>query len=187
MTRRELPPGALVHGRYRVERVLGSGGFGVTYLAYDLRERQAVAMKEYMPLDAACRAPGSQEVRPATRSEKQYEKFKQKFLDEARTIYKFRGHPNIVEVRHLFCENGTAYYTMEYLEGTDLDKFLEAQGGRISWAALRPIVAQAVSALKLIHEENTVHCDISPDNLLLVGDRSSCWTSARQGKFRKRT
>ena len=73
MTRRELPPGALVHGRYRVERVLGSGGFGVTYLAYDLRERQAVAMKEYMPLDAACRAPGSQEVRPATRSEKQYE------------------------------------------------------------------------------------------------------------------
>ena len=53
MTRRELPPGALVHGRYRVERVLGSGGFGVTYLAYDLRERQAVAMKEYMPLDAA--------------------------------------------------------------------------------------------------------------------------------------
>lgn len=168
MARRELPPGTLVHGRYRVERMLGSGGFGITYLAADLREHRAVAMKEYMPLDAAYRVFGSREVRPTTQGAKQYEKFRQKFLDEAQIIYKFRGHPNIVEVRHLFCENGTAYYVMEYIEGMDLDKFLASRGGRLSWAALRPVVAQVVSALRLIHGENMVHCDISPDNIFLV-------------------
>lgn len=169
MGRRELIPGTLIHGRYRVEQVLGSGGFGVTYRVMDLKENRVSAMKEYMPLDAAYRPMGSKEVRPISESKKgQYEKFRQQFLDEAQTIYKFRGHPNIVEVRHLFYENNTAYYVMEYVEGMDLGKFLKSQGGRISWAMLRPIVAQVVSALKQVHSGGMIHCDISPDNIFLM-------------------
>lgn len=169
MGRRELNPGTLIHNRYRVEQVLGSGGFGVTYRVMDLRENRVAAMKEYMPLDAAYRPKGTKEVRPISESKKgQYEKFRQQFLDEAQTIYKFRGHPNIVEVRHLFYENNTAYYVMEYVEGMDLGRFLQRQGGHISWAMLRPIVAQVVSALKLIHSSGMIHCDISPDNIFLM-------------------
>lgn len=166
---RELSPGTVIHGRYRIEKMLGGGGFGVTYRVTDLKEGSIAAMKEYMPMDMACRLPGGQEVRPLSGSAaQQYEKFRQKFLDEARTIYKFRGHPNIVEVRHLFSENNTAYYVMEYVDGMDLGRFLEKQGGRMSWAMLRPIVAQVVSALKLVHSGGMIHCDISPDNIYLM-------------------
>lgn len=169
MGRRELKPGTLIHDRYRVDQVLGSGGFGVTYRVMDLKENRIAAMKEYMPLDAAYRPMGSQEVRPISEGKKgQYEKFRQQFLDEAQTIYTFRGHPNIVEVRHLFYGNNTAYYVMEYIEGMDLGKFLRSQGGRISWAMLRPIVAQVVSALKQVHGSGMIHCDISPDNIFLM-------------------
>lgn len=169
MGRRELIPGTLIHNRYRVEQVLGSGGFGVTYRVTDLKENRVSAMKEYMPLDAAYRPVGRKEVRPISESKKgQYEKFRQQFLEEAQTIYRFRGHPNIVEVRHLFYENNTAYYVMEYIEGMDLDQFLKSQGKRISWDMLRPIAAQVVSALKLVHSGGMVHCDISPDNIFLL-------------------
>lgn len=166
---RELSPGTVIHGRYRIDKVLGGGGFGVTYRVADLKEGGIAAMKEYMPMDVACRVLGSHEVRPITGSAaQQYERFRQKFLDEARTIYKFRGHPNIVEVRHLFSENNTAYYVMEYVDGMDLGKFLDKQGGRMDWAMLRPIAAQVVSALKLVHSAGMIHCDISPDNIYLM-------------------
>lgn len=169
MGRRELNTGTLVHNRYRVESVLGSGGFGVTYRVLDLKENGPAAMKEYMPLDAAYRAMTSKEVRPISEGKReQYEKFRRQFLEEAQTIYKFRGHPNIVNVRHLFYENNTAYYVMEYIEGMDLGGFLKKQGGRIGWAMLRPIMAQVVSALKQVHGGGMIHCDISPDNIFLV-------------------
>ena len=169
MSKRELSPGTVVHKRYRIDKVLGSGGFGVTYKVYDLKDNCPAAMKEYMPLDAAYRPTGTQEVRPVSESKrKQYEKFRQQFLDEAQTIYKFRGHPNIVEVRHLFYENNTAYYVMEYIEGMDLGKFLKTQGGMVRWDTLRPIMAQVVSALKQVHGANMIHCDISQDNIFLL-------------------
>lgn len=98
----------------------------------------------------------------------QYEKFRQYFLREAQTIYQFRGHPNIVEVRHLFRENNTAYYVMEYIEGMDLADHLKKQGGVLDWTTLRPIVAQVVSALKLVHSANMIHCDVSPSNIFLT-------------------
>ena len=166
---RSLLPGTVIHDRDKVEKMLGAGGFGVTYRVTDLKENKAAAMKEYMPLDAAYRPVGSKEVRPISESKRsQYEKFRQKFLEEAQTIYKFRGHPNIVEVKHLFYENNTAYYVMEYVEGMDLKQFLKKQGGRISWSMLSPIIAQVVSGLKQVHSGGMIHCDISPDNIFLM-------------------
>lgn len=169
MDTRSLKPGTIIHNRYRITKVLGAGGFGVTYQVMDLKENRIAAMKEYMPLDAAYRPVGAMEVRPISEGMRpQYEKFRQRFLEEAQTIYKFRGHPNIVEVKHLFYENNTAYYVMEYVEGMDLRKFLEKQGGKISWDMLRPIIAQVVGGLKQVHSGGMIHCDISPDNIFLM-------------------
>lgn len=169
MGKRELSIGSLVHNRYRVEKVLGQGGFGITYRVMDLKDGCTAAMKEYMPLDIAFRPLGRREVRPTSQSKQnQYEKFKQYFLREAHTVYQFRGHPNIVEVRHLFSENNTAYYVMEYIEGMDLGHYLKSQGGFLDWAALRPIAAQVVSALQQVHKANVIHCDISPNNIFLT-------------------
>lgn len=169
--KRALQPGTLIHNRYRVEKVLGAGGFGVTYMVTDTRENCIAAMKEYMPLDIAYRPTGSKEVRPLTSENKPfYEKFRKQFLDEAQTIYEFDGHPNIIQVRHLFYENNTAYYVMEFVTGMDLGKHLKSQGGKLPWPALKPIFAQVVSALKRVHERGKIHCDISPDNIFILNN-----------------
>ena len=167
--KRALQPGTVIHNRYRVEKVLGAGGFGVTYQVTDTRDNCIAAMKEYMPMDIAYRPMGSKEVRPLTPEKKNfYEKFRKQFLDEAQTIYGFDGHPNIIQVRHLFYENNTAYYVMEYVTGMDLGKYLKKNGGHIGWQELKRILYQVVSALKRVHERGKIHCDISPDNIFLL-------------------
>lgn len=169
--KRALQPGTVIHNRYRVEKVLGAGGFGVTYQVTDTKENCIAAMKEYMPMDIAYRPMGTKEVRPLTNEKKEfYEKFRKQFLDEAQTIYEFDGHPNIIQVRHLFYENNTAYYVMEYVTGMDLGKFLKSQGGKLSWHMIKPIIAQVISALKRVHERGKIHCDISPDNIFLLNN-----------------
>ena len=169
MSTRALRPGTVVHRRYRVERVLGEGGFGVTYMVYDMKENRISAMKEYFPLEIADRRPGSMMVVPRNDKREIYDQFKKSFLQEAQTIYNYSGHPNIISVYHLFDnENGTAYYVMEYINGVDLGKFLTQNGQRIDWETLRPIVAQIVSALMKVHASGVIHCDISPDNIFIL-------------------
>lgn len=168
MSTRALEVGSLIHARYRVERILGEGGFGVTYQVTDLKENRIAAMKEYMPADIAYRRPRSKEVHPKQEYTEAYQKFRDKFLDEARIIYRFRGHPNIIDVNHLFYDNNTAYYVMEYINGKDLDRYLKERGGRLSWQELYPIMAQIVSALQQVHNSDMIHCDISPDNIFLL-------------------
>lgn len=168
MNTRALSPGTVVHNQYRVERVLGEGGFGVTYKVYDMRENRVAALKEYMPAEIAQRRPYSVEVQPKQKYEDSFVKFRDKFLEEARIIYRYRGHPNIIGVYKLFYENNTAYYAMEYIDGMDLAKMLEKNGGRLQWAQLYPIVAQMISALREVHRGNMIHCDISPDNIFIL-------------------
>ena len=168
MDSRALSTGTVVHRRYRIERTLGEGGFGVTYLVTDLKEGTTAAMKEYMPLDTAYRRGNSAEVLPHAGRKEDYERFRTRFLEEARIIYRFRGHPNIVRVMHLFYENNTAYYVMEFIQGMDLGKLLEKNGQRLPWQTLRPIFAQAVAALAEVHRSGMIHCDISPDNIFVL-------------------
>lgn len=163
---RELPPGLLLHGRYQIIRMLGEGGFGITYEAWDRKEDCRVALKEYMPAGLTARDRSTGAV-IATRDEAHYRKYLERFISEAQIVYAYRKHPNIVEVRHLFRDNQTAYYAMEYLEGSDLRKLL-LSSGRISWEYARPIFAQVCSALYAVHQSGIVHCDISPDNILLL-------------------
>ncbi len=164
---RALSPGTVVHNRYRIEKVLGAGGFGVTYQVMDLKEGSPAALKEYMPADFATRRVFSCTVQPNSGQEAPYRKFLVKFLQEAQTIYKFQGHPNIVEVQHLFRENGTAYYCMELLDGEDLGKLLQRRGGRMSWNEFLPIFLPVAKALETIHSVGLIHCDISPDNIYM--------------------
>lgn len=164
---RTLKVGMRVHGRYEILRTLGAGGFGITYQVMDLQEKKVLALKEYMPMEIARRGPNGVQVIPQSDKVKQYERFCNRFLEEAKLVYQFREHPNIVRVCHLFYENNTAYYTMDYLEGTDLQQIL-AKEKRISWERLKPIIAQVVTALEEVHAAGLTHCDISPDNLFIL-------------------
>lgn len=167
---RALAPGRIVHSRYRIEKVLGAGGFGITYQATDLKKNQLVAMKEYFPVEIAVREAGSDDVIPKLERAKSFHQFKDKFLDEAQLIHRYGGNNCIVDVIHLFRSNNTAYYTMEYIPGGDLRELLKQNGGSIEWEYLRPIIEQTVSALSVVHKDKIVHCDISPDNIFVRDD-----------------
>lgn len=164
-----LPPGTMLAGRYLVGRALGGGGFGITYLGFDIRLELKVAIKEYFPTDNASRlSDRSLEVSCYTgNASHRYEERKQKFLREARTMARLEKLHAVVGVRDFFEEHNTAYIVMEYIEGTTLRELAAQKGGRIPAGVLFPMLEPLFCELSAMHERGLIHRDISPDNLML--------------------
>ena len=164
-----LPPGTILMDRYLVGRVLGEGGFGITYIGCDLRLELKVAIKEYFPTDKVTRhAMASLTVSSYIGAAASgYEAGKDRFLNEARTMARMDKQPQIVSVRDFFEANNTAYIVMEYVEGTTFKELVAQKGGRIPPAELFPMMEPLFSALSAMHERGLIHRDISPDNLML--------------------
>lgn len=160
-----LPPGVILHGAYLIGGMLGQGGFGITYLGLDLNRGVKVAVKEFMPANEGMRLPGTLEVRPARRENFEYGL--NRFYDEARTVHKYREHPNIIHIYKLFRENGTAYYVMEYLDGVDMNRFLQKNGGKLDFSQTMQIALPVMDALERVHQDYVIHRDISPDNIFV--------------------
>ena len=167
--RTALKEGTVLVGRYLIGRVLGKGGFGTTYLCYDLKDNCKVAIKEYFP-DTFAYRDGSASTHVAVKSESYNEKYRlgeKKFFQEATTVSKFSNHPNIVHVSNYFRENNTAYYVMEYLDGMDLKGYVRMRGGKISENEAIGIIMQVLEALDTVHKNKILHRDISPDNIFI--------------------
>ena len=167
----QLLPGTLLAKRFRIERVLAEGGFGIIYVGRDLNLEMTVAIKEYYPFGFASRNHTySEEVTSSNEEGLQtFEKGKEDFLKEARAMARFSVEPGIVTVRDFFTENNTAYIVMDYLDGETLKTWLEENDPMPVEKALnlmRPIMA----ALSRIHEEGLIHRDISPDNIMMLKD-----------------
>ncbi len=163
-----LPPRTVLEGKYLIGRVLGQGGFGITYLAWDLNLNVKLAIKEYFPQDLATRAAGHSQISAYTGSMgSQYEYGLDKFLQEARTLAQFEGHPNIVSVRDFFKANGTAYFVMSYVEGITVKEHLANSGGILPLDQAHGIIMPVLDALKEVHSVNILHRDISPDNIFI--------------------
>ena len=163
-----LPPGTVLMERYLVGRVLGEGGFGITYIGCDLRLELKVAIKEYFPTNWVSRhAEVSLAVNSYSGSTGSYEKGKNRFIYEARTMAKMDKQPEIVSVRDFFEANGTAYIVMEYVDGTTFKELVAQRGGRIPAGELLHMIEPLFSALEAMHEAGLIHRDISPDNLML--------------------
>ncbi|AEF99430.1 serine/threonine protein kinase [Methylomonas methanica] len=165
-----LPPGTVVNPPYQVARVLGHGGFGITYLGWDANLQIKVAIKEYMPREFASRDPQSGQVlAKAGEAKVQFSAGLSRFLDEARTLAKFQQHPGIVSVLSFFPAFGTGYMVMEYVEGQTLKGYLD-QRGRLNWTQTLDIFMQIMDALRAVHKAGLLHRDIAPDNIYLCGD-----------------
>jgi len=163
-----LPEGTILVGRYAVGKVLGKGGFGVTYLCYDLKEKRKVAIKEYFSDALAHRNSGQTSITVFNGAEG--DNFKigvEKFYDEAKTVSRFNGNPYIISVYEFFYENNTAYFVMEYLSGTDMKRYLQSQKGKITENEALYILSRITDALLIVHSTKTLHRDISPDNIFL--------------------
>ena len=163
-----LPLGTILNGRYLVGKVLGIGGFGITYLGYDLTLEIKVAIKEYMPSALATRHSDHYTVALTGRVEEDYRNGMERFLDEARILAKLQNTSNIVSVQNYFKENGTAYFVMEYIDGMSLKAYLSKNGDQISWEQAIAILQPIMEALVQIHAMNLLHRDISPDNIYIT-------------------
>ena len=167
-----LPLGRVLDGRYRIGRVLGHGGFGITYLAWDENLQLRLAIKEYLPRDSATRAPdGVSLAIYSGQSSEQFAYGLDRFLEEARALAHFDQHPGIVTVKNFFRANGTGYCVMDYVEGITLRQYLEQQpGGRISVADALKLLMPVMDALRAVHKEGLLHRDLAPDNIYLTAD-----------------
>ena len=163
-----LQPGTFFHNRYTIGKTLGSGGFGVTYLAWDGKLEQKVAIKEYMPGEFSTRAPGQSTVTvfSGDRSEQFYAGM-HKFHEEAKKLAKFINEDGIVKIFDSFEENGTAYIVMEYLEGMTLSDYLKEKG-TISEDDAVALMMPVMKSLSKVHNAGILHRDIAPDNIFVT-------------------
>ena len=169
----QLPPGVILAGRYMVGTAVGVGGFGITYRGWDNTLQQMIAIKEYYPSANGIvnRNPGEAKVIVYSgHRETEFLNGKKRFLDEARNMAKFSTHPNIVHVFDFFEENGTAYITMEFLEGISYKDFIRMNGGKININTARDVTLSVLDALKEIHRIGIIHRDISPDNVFICSN-----------------
>jgi len=154
---------------YRLEQVLGRGGFGITYLAEDTLLRERVAIKEYLPIELATR-DRMNSVRP--RSEGDAEIFRwglEGFLGEARTLARFRNS-HVNRVRRFFQANGTGYFVSDFEAGATFGKRLEE--GDVSDEQLRALLLSLLNGLSVVHEAGVLHRDIKPNNIIVRNDGS---------------
>jgi serine/threonine protein kinase len=163
-----LPPRTVLDERYLLGRVLGAGGFGITYLAWDLNLDLKLAVKEYFPNAFGARDRDSCTVIAAsTQSKGAFDHGLAKFQDEGRSLARFQGHPSIASVMTFFRENGTAYLVMRFEDGITLKEYLEKNGGRMDAQTAMKIAMPVMDALRAVHHEGILHRDISPDNIII--------------------
>jgi serine/threonine protein kinase len=164
--RQALAKGAVVGEDYEIERVLGAGGFGITYLARDKSLGIQVAIKEYFPASLAFRDAGATVAASSDSDRDSYDWGLERFLAEARTLARLR-HPNIVRVSRYFRENGTAYMVLGFVVGKDFEAWLGARGRRPTQKELDAIVGPLIDALEVVHKADVVHRDIKPANIYI--------------------
>lgn len=163
-----LPPGLVLHDRYIVGRVLGQGGFGVTYLGYDKFFLKRVAVKEYLPTALASRYGNTTSIKPSTGdAAEHFQEGLRLFLEEARNLAKL-DHPNIIKIENYFEANNTGYMVMNFVGGPSLSEHLKSRGGRMNWAEARTVVMPLLDALEAVHDKSIFHRDISTQNILLA-------------------
>jgi hypothetical protein len=166
---RALPVGTLV-GEFEIVRIIGGGGFGIVYLAYDHALHRRIALKEYMPTMLAERVPGEADVRPSgPESVDNFRTGLHSFVNEARVLAQLE-HPSLVKVYHFWEEHGTAYMVMPYYDGITLKAWLAGQQAPPDEAALRHLLVPLLEALEVMHDASIYHRDIAPDNVLVLRD-----------------
>ena len=165
----QLPVGTVLRDQYVVGRVLGQGGFGITYLGWDRHLESAVCIKEYFPNHAVSRdCTVSTQVHCHTeQGAAAYRASKERFLREGKILAQFREIPEIVSIYGFFEENDTVYIVMEYIKGMDLAHYVYHKGGRLSADETFRILKPVMEALAQVHRAELVHRDIAPDNIML--------------------
>lgn len=172
-----MPPYEILNGKYLVGKVIGIGGFGITYIGWDFYQSKKVCIKEYFPKGVAKReqtttysteySTYSMDVFTVNTKKAAYLGGLKGYIKEAETLSKFYGMPGIVSVRDFFYGNKTAYIVMEYIDGINFRQFAKSSGGVLQSYILFEILKDVIKALNSVHKAGVIHRDISPDNIML--------------------
>ncbi len=170
-----LQTGTLLEGRYRIKRVIGEGGFGITYEAVNEKIDMTVAIKEFYYKDCICRDVNKSNQIHITYAAKQeeFERAKNRFLREAKTLSSFHNESAIVKILDYFEENGTAYIVMNYLYGVPLSQYL-SQRGTMNWKEMLQKIKPLVVTLERVHNRGVLHRDISANNIMVLENGDLC-------------
>ncbi len=164
-----LPQRNVLNGKYLIGKALGEGGFGITYLAWDMTCGIKVAIKEYFPSGYVSRVPKSNSVIiNAKNLQAASNRGLKRFIEEAKNLAKIKNLSGIVNVRDFFSANGTAYIVMEYLDGISLKKYMQRKGGKVSMDEILNIMRPVMDSLVEVHKTGLIHRDISPDNIIIT-------------------
>ena len=167
-----LKPGTILDGKYLVGEMLGQGGFGITYIGFDLLLEQKVAIKEYYPMSTGMVSRENSTTvvwSSAVMQKSGMEKGFDSFLKEARKMAKLGGIPGVVGVKSVFIQNETAYIVMDFIEGETLLKKLQ-RGGPMDYGTCVSLMTPIMQALSEVHKHGIIHRDISPDNIMVQND-----------------
>lgn len=163
-----LPPRTILKGQYLVGCALGEGGFGITYIGWDLFLHMPVAIKEYFPSGVVIRDQGQHTVNVfAGKDEQSFLLGRDRFFREAQKVARFDNNPGVVSVKNCFLENGTAYIIMEYISGINLGTYAAKRGGKLGFQETLQLLKTPIQTLEELHRYSTYHRDISPENLML--------------------
>ena len=172
-----MPPYEILNGKYLVGKVIGIGGFGITYIGWDFYQSKKVCIKEYFPKGVAKReqtttysteySTYSMDVFTVNTKKAAYLGGLKGYIKEAETLSKFYGMPGIVSVRDFFYGNKTAYIVMEYIDGINFRQFAKSLGGVLQSYILFELLKDVIKALNSVHKAGVIHRDISPDNIML--------------------
>lgn len=166
----QLAAGTVLKEQYLIGRVLGQGGFGITYLGWDLYLDIPVAIKEYFPSGTVMRetSVSMEVVSYSGEVGARFRNNKERFLREAKMLARFSEVPEIVQIKNFFLANNTAYIVMEYVDGITLKQYVKNQGGRLSVKETLALMQPVIQALGKVHKAGIVHRDISPDNIMML-------------------
>lgn len=163
-----LPQGTTLNNRYKVGTILGMGGFGITYKAWDTKLRRVVAIKEFYYADIVNRAPGTKDVVLVANGHRDvFISGRDRLLDEAKYVSRIENKKNIVEVYEYFEENNTSYMVMEYIKGKTLKEFV-MENGKLSVEDAVNVISDICIATKIVHKNKILHKDLAPDNIMVT-------------------
>lgn len=164
-----LPSGTtLCNGKYRIEKELGTGGFGITYIARNLYSGERCAIKEFFLNGYCTRDTYGRTVHVQGLKEGAFEEYRTKFINEGYMLLQF-NHPNVVRATDVFVENNTAYIVMKFIEGRTLQQIVDTTG-KLSYFDAVNIIAQLGEALDYVHKQGLLHRDVKPSNIMITSD-----------------